>query len=711
MQYAGHFLKNMIAALSAAQLVVVLLGAVPAAAAQATAGKPQLPPPVADAVDDDIVVVTASRREEELLNAPATMTVQTEDLLATAPSQSVTDLLRLVPGLNTIQTSARDVNVTSRGATSTLSDSMLVLLDGRSIYQDFFGSVLWDFLPVETREIKQVEVIRGPASAVWGANAMTGVVNVVTKTPREMQGTSIAIRFGQFDRSPAAGPFDGGGLFSISATHAQATSDRFAYKISAGLFAQEAFLRPTGTVPGTQTSYPAFANRGTTQPRVDARADYDLEDGQRKIVLAGGIAGTEGIIHTGLGPLDAQRGSTLKYGRMTYTRGKLKLQAFVNALDGDAIVLLLKGVDGRPLDFRFENQAYDLEFSDLHLIRARHVLSYGGNYRHNNFDLSFAARGTSRDEGGAYVQDEIFLSERYRWIVGARLDRFDVLKKAVLSPRIAFLIKPRANHTFRVSFNRAFRAPSMVNTFLDTRFVTRLDLGSAGPFDVSTIAVGNDQLKEERLTAYEAGYIGKIGGTTLGAAVYLTRTRNLIQFTQTAAYTSSSPPPGWPLPPAVLDSLASQGQVLPARFTYLNFDHVTDRGLELSADVRIMSAASVFANYSWQATPRPTGFDISELNLPPTHRFNAGLGVTHGRYFGSLWGSFVDSAFWQDVLPGYQGPTDAYTLVDAGFGVYSTDRKMTVAFRGKNLFNRPVQQHVFGDVIRRTVTGEVRFDF
>ena len=79
---------------------------------------------------------------EQLLNAPATMTVLTEDLLAAAPGQSVTDLLRLVPGLNSIQTSARDVNVTSRGATSTLSDSMLVLLDGRSIYQDFFGSVL-----------------------------------------------------------------------------------------------------------------------------------------------------------------------------------------------------------------------------------------------------------------------------------------------------------------------------------------------------------------------------------------------------------------------------------------------------------------------------------------------------------------------------------------------------------------------------------------
>src|SRR3954462_15393237 len=242
--------------MGALPLLVLMLvtGPQEPAAAGATGSQAKPPPePQTDAAVDEIVVVTASRREEQLLNAPATMTVITDDMLGVAPSQSVTDLLRLVPGLNTVQTSARDVNVTSRGATSTLSDSMLVLLDGRSIYQDFFGSVLWDFLPVDTTEIKQVEVIRGPASAVWGANAMTGVVNVVSRTPREMQGTSVSIRFGQFDRSPTGGKFDGGGMFSVNATHARATSDRFAYKLSAGFLAQEAFLRPTGTIEGTGT--------------------------------------------------------------------------------------------------------------------------------------------------------------------------------------------------------------------------------------------------------------------------------------------------------------------------------------------------------------------------------------------------------------------------------------------------------------------------
>ena len=84
------------------------------------------------------------------------------------------------------QVSARDVNLTTRGATSTLATSQLALVDGRSIYLDFFGMVMWDLVPTNPNDIRQIEVIRGPASAVWGANAMSGVVNVITRTPREL---------------------------------------------------------------------------------------------------------------------------------------------------------------------------------------------------------------------------------------------------------------------------------------------------------------------------------------------------------------------------------------------------------------------------------------------------------------------------------------------------------------------------------------------
>ena len=580
----------------------------------------------------DIVVITASKVEELLLNAPTTMTVVTDETIGNAPAQSVTDLLQTVPGLNMARTSARDVNVTTRAATGTLADSMLVLLDGRSVYQDFFAFVLWDFLPVDTTEIKQIEVIRGPASAVWGANAMTGVINVITKTPREMQGTSLSIRFGQFDRSRTGERFEGGGLFSINATHAAATSDRFSYKVSAGLLTQEPFLRPVGNMPGTSTPYPAFENRGTTQPRLDARVDYETPEKKETLVLAGGISGTEGIIHSGLGPFDIQRGSTFKYGRLTYTRDKAKLQVFVNALDAEAPLLLLAGLDGRPLRLTVENQAYDVEFSDQHVFRNKHVLSYGGNYRHNSFDISMAPRGDSRDEGGAYVQDQIYPVRPLP--MGRRHEDRHVRRprpgRAVTADRAPGEAAARSDDPLLLQ-------PGVPGAVLHQQ-LPRDGLPHAGRSrrrragHLPDYRHREPQPQGRRRHRLRSGVHRRIWPTTLGAAVYVNRTTNMIMFTQAEAFTPGSP----------------------ARFTYRNFDAVRDRGLELSVDTRLTPAVTVFANYSWQEDPEPTGFSVSELNLPPSHRVNAGVGFTGRRYFGSLSGRFVDSAFWQDWDPRYR---------------------------------------------------------
>ena len=142
------------------------------------------------------------------------MSVITSQTIETAPSANFAELLRTIPGVNITQVSARDINVTSRAATGTLATGQLALLDGRTLYQDFFGFVMWDFLPVNFNEVKQVEVIRGPASAIWGANALYGVVNVISKSPRELKGTSATFGFGGFDR-----PRRGRGIALVSQRH------------------------------------------------------------------------------------------------------------------------------------------------------------------------------------------------------------------------------------------------------------------------------------------------------------------------------------------------------------------------------------------------------------------------------------------------------------------------------------------------------------
>src|SRR6185503_9826285 len=247
----------------------------------------------------ETVVVSAARVETALVDAPATMSVLGTAVLATSPAQNYGDLLRTLPGVNVVQTSARDVNVTSRQATSTLSNSQLVLLDGRSIYLDFFGIVLWDFLPNNMNDIKQIEVIRGPASAVWGANALTGVVNIITKSPREAPGIDVSLSGGFFSRDTGSPGKGVGGLFGANASVSRILNDSWSYRVSAGYFNSDAFARPTGTipvipdprVPGATVGgarYPddadgtigtAFKNRGTSQPKFDLRFDQELGNG------------------------------------------------------------------------------------------------------------------------------------------------------------------------------------------------------------------------------------------------------------------------------------------------------------------------------------------------------------------------------------------------------------------------------------------------
>src|SRR5438128_4670806 len=269
----------------------------------------------------ETVVVTASKVESTLIDAPSTMSVVTSDVLASTPALNYGDLLRSVPGVNVIQLSARDVNVTNRQGTSTLTNSQLVLLDDRSVYLDFFGLVLWDFMPTNLSDVKQIEVIRGPASAVWGANAMTGVVNVITKSPREAPGTSASITAGGFSRNAGSTVGKGmGSIFGANATIAQAPNSIWSYRISAGYFNSDPMPRPTGQIPRITDPrdpsatvgggfYPAdtagapgsaFHNVGTSQPKFDARVDQEIGEG--RITYGGGIAGSSGIIHTGVGP-------------------------------------------------------------------------------------------------------------------------------------------------------------------------------------------------------------------------------------------------------------------------------------------------------------------------------------------------------------------------------------------------------------------------
>jgi outer membrane receptor protein involved in Fe transport len=665
---------------------------------------------------EDQVVVSASRSEQVLVNAPAAVTLITSTTIQNSPGSNMGDLLRAVPGINVTQTSARDVNFTTRGATSTLATSQLALVDGRSIYLDFFGMVMWDLVPTNLHEIKRIEVVRGPASAVWGANAMSGVVNVILKTPRELAregGHSVTIGAGAINRNVTGREQDTGSLFYVNGSHSQAVDDRWSYKLSAGYFTQDPLPRPFGTIPNSfSTPYPNFANTGTSQPKFDGRVDYDFDGGNNgRLIFAGGVAGTEGIIHSGIGPFDIDNDSRLTYFTSRYEKGGRRIAFFTNLLNGNAVNLLAVGPTGQPLPLVFDTKTFDVEASDVRVIGTRHALTFGGNYRHNTFDISLAPGGDARNEGGGYIQDEIFLSDHFRWVVGGRVDKFSSIDDAVFSPRTTFMIKPDAAQTFRISFNRAFRAPSFINNNINTTILNQAQLSPQLSIVFPIRAVGNETLEQETLTAYEIGYAGVIRDVNVSASVYWNNTTDGIYFTPNVFYSSTNPPPGWPLPPAFVPP-----NTLPAQYTYLNFGHVKDKGIELGVETSVNRYVNVFANYSYQWKPvardLPAGTSIADINWPAKNRFNTGFDFSYSRFLGNLSVNYNDEAYWQDVLDvRYAGNTEAYTLVNGTFGVRWYENRITTSLKVTNLGNQEVQQHIFGDILKRQIVGEVRVGF
>jgi outer membrane receptor for ferrienterochelin and colicin len=674
---------------------------------------------------EDEITVTASKYEQDVLDAPATVSIISEQAIQALPTQNIGDLLREVPGVNVNQMSALSFGISTRAASEAMPPAQLALIDGRTIYQDSYSAVAWNIVP-SLDDIKQIEVVRGPGSAIWGANAMNGVVNIITKSPRESPGTTLSLGIGTFDRTGGVAGSDRGSLYYLNAAHAQALNERWALRLTAGAYTQDAFARPEGNIPNqiNLIPSPSFINKGTTQPKADGRLDYDFPDGRQNLKFTGGYVWSSGNLHTTGGGIRAEMSSS--YGKVDYVRDTLRITGYINNIASDGPFLIRFEPSGQPLPWNDHNHAYHLEFSDLRKAGARHLLSYGGNLRFTTDNCNLAPAAGIRKEGGVYLQDEILLSEYFQWVVGARVDKFNDLDGVLFSPRTAFMIKPTPHQAFRVSYNRAYMAPSLFAEYNQYDMMSWWDLGIlispvlAG-YSYPVRFEGNRNLEAPTLNAYEVGYSAIMAKDRLhlGAAFYINDTSKGSYFQQMDPYTSQNPPPGWPLPPEVLDMLIAlnafgPGMGLPSLYVLQNRSEESktrDKGIELSVDVRLSRAVDVFSNYSWQAKPVTTGFSADGINLPPSNRFNAGMNLNYGRYMGNVSVGYVGRAYWQDVNL-YGGYTDAYTLINLTAGS-RIDRsgKYTAMLKISNLANELIQNHIYGDIMKRQITGELRKRF
>ena len=428
-----------------------------------------------------------------------------------------------------------------------------------------------------------------------------------------------------------------GRLFGSNVTVARAPSDELAYRISAGHYRSDEYARPDGAVPVTGdprstgrtvggAPYPSLANLGTNQIKFDTRVDRLFENGRTELSFSSGVSTTEETAHTSIGPFDLKRGGYLGYTKLNFDRDALSVQVFANFLKGNAPSLVFQGTN-----LGYDTTTFDGDVVHRSTIGRFHRLVYGGNLRRSRFNVDVAPTAENRMEFGAFFQDEIDTS-RFRAILASRVDKFGNIGTPFVSPRLALGYKFTPNHVVMGSVNRAFRAPSAVETFMEQNAVVPIDLSglaalgpllpsfvppgltpaqhqmalaslleqldhtTSRPFLLHTRAVGGtiasrenftaDDLVQESVTAYEVSYTGTLPGrrTTIGAAAYVNDVADVIGLTDLPLaadpYTANDPPPGWVLPPQVLTLLGNVGQVLPrTTFLYGNLGSVR-RGLD-----------------------------------------------------------------------------------------------------------------------------------
>ncbi|MDH3403187.1 MAG: TonB-dependent receptor, partial [Acidobacteriota bacterium] len=259
----------------------------------------------------------------------------------------------------------------------------------------------------------------------------------------------------------------------------------------------------------------------------------------------------------------------------------------------------------------------------------------------------------------------------------------------------------------------------VINNYLDITILNEVQIpvapGVAIPYVFPSDAIGNVDLKEERLDALEVGYVGNFGSDlVLTLAVYENKTIDSIDFFTLSTYTGSNPPLGFPLPPFVLDVPPPFGLagLFPESFSYRNIGEQTNRGVEFSLNGDPSPTWSWFFNYSWQDTPDVVGVPLAEVNLAPENRVNLGLAYSGDRYFWNANANYQDEAFWTDVLDSrYFGPTDSFTQVNLGIGIWFQDGRSMFKIDAQNIADEDVQQHVFGDIIGRKITGRVAVRF
>lgn len=429
-----------------------------------------------------IEVTSVSRRAEPLREAAAAVFVLTGDEIRRSGVHSIAEALRMVPGLQVSRSSALNYLVTSRGIGA---DKLEVRLDGRSVYTPLASTVFWDTLDTYLPDIDRIEVIRGPGAALWGANAVNGVINIVTKAASETRGTQIGGGSGNFERA-FAGARTGGRLGNAGDVRIYA----LAHERGDSEFADG-----------------SDAADGGNQAQAGFRADFKPDgDGDRdRVTVSGdyyhGRQRASGVVGNPTRP-DASGANLLaRWGHTLNHDSELSLQTYYDA-------------DRRmqPTLYAEKRETFDVDLQHKLKLSDTQEIIYGAGYRHTkdqigqppDFLIFVDPASKTRETLSAFGQDQISLADGAGMLtLGTKFEHNDITGFE-FQPNARLGWNLRKNVFSWLSVARAVRTPNRFDT--DTAIFCPPPDGVPGlcsPGDV--LRIGNPDIRSETLMAYEWG--------------------------------------------------------------------------------------------------------------------------------------------------------------------------------------------------------------
>ncbi len=427
-------------------------------------------------------ITSVSKKSEELFSAAAAVTVITQQDIQRSGVHSIPEALRLVPGLQVAQIDGSRYAIGARGFNEFFANKLLVLIDGRSIYTPLFSGVNWNSEDTLIEDIDRIEVIRGPGATVWGANAVNGVINIITKHSEQTQGAMISTVIGSHDQPLASARYGG------------RIDDYSTYRIFAKGFQRESFVNTNGQ----------DANDSWESLRTGFRVDHNHTDNDA-LSLQAEIYDNEAEATGDITGFSLIEGTE-------FLSGGHVLANWEHQLHNTSTLDIQLYYDHTQRDFVIAEEirdTIDIEFKHHWNPPGAHDIVWGTGYRCTEDDIegtipiSFTPSSRADELWSAFVQDDINIIKDKVWVtLGSKFEHNDYSDFEV-QPSIRLRYKPTDKQIIWAAVSHAVRTPSRSDHDLVANLGT---VDVPGGFPVMTQMLGDERFDSEKLIAYEVGY-------------------------------------------------------------------------------------------------------------------------------------------------------------------------------------------------------------